>query len=125
MSAMKQIYIAMHEDGRENSNAIARISLKAFQLYQDFEDGKISGFGERLSSLCKELTDANSNWDEVREWLENWKESIESNHSYLIIDNLDNCIQTATNLGFDDEADLLHDGLVQIELNIDEMMATA
>ena len=122
MSMMKTIFIAMHEDGMALDNDIARISLKAFQLYNDFEEGNIAGFGERLSALTQEIKDVNSNWDEVKEWLENWKEAIESNHKYLIIDNLDNCIQTASDLGFQNEATELHDALCEIEVNIDELV---
>lgn len=122
MSMMKTIFIAMHEDGIKLDNDIARISLKAYQLYNDFEDGKISGFGKRLSALTQEIKDINSNWDEVKKWLINWKESIESNHNYLIINNLNNCIQTASNLGFQFEATELHDALCKIEVNIDELV---
>lgn len=126
MSLMKQIYIAMHEDGLEMDNAIARISLKAFQLYSDFEEAKFaSDFPTRFNDLCKELKDANSNWEEVGQWLVNWKEALESNHNYLIIDNLDNCIQTASDLGLDDVVTELHDGLIQIEVNLNEMLETA
>lgn len=122
MSVMKQIFIAMHEDGIEKTNDIARISLKAYQLYNDFEEGRIQGFGERLSALSKEIKDTNYNWNEVKEWLVNWKQAIEENHQYLIVDNLDNCIQVAYDLGFDKEGKALHDGLMEIEINIDELV---
>lgn len=122
MSMMKQIYIAMHEDGLEMDNAVARISLKAFQLYSDFEDGKIANFAERFNALCADIKETNSSWDGVKEWLVAWKEAIESNHNYLIVDNLDNCVQAAYDLGLEDESHALHESLIEIEVNLDELV---
>lgn len=122
MAMMKQIFISMWEDSIQTDNDVARISLKAFQLYNDYEEGRIENFGARLSALTQEIKDVNSNWDEVSGWLAKWKDSIEANHKYLIIDHLDNCIQTASNLGFEDEVDELHDALCEIEVNINGLV---